>query len=88
MQSREPISAPQPLKLVGTRRPKEPDPSMKPPTLSAELDTAFEQIVEGCCIDWPKSLAVEGICVGIVELLAAALVVAGVVVLTLWTVLS
>jgi hypothetical protein len=51
------------------------------------LATAFEEMVEGCCIDWPERLGVERVWAGIAELVAAALVVAGVVVLARWTVL-
>ena len=85
MQRRESISAP-PLRPAGTRRSKEPDPSTKPSPLPADLATAFEEMVEGCCIDWPESLAVERVWAAIAELVAAALVVAGVVVLARWTV--
>jgi hypothetical protein len=48
--------------------------------MSADLDTAFDEIAEGCCFDWPKSLAVERLHVGIAELAAAAFVFAGFVV--------
>jgi hypothetical protein len=45
--------------------------------MPADLDTAFDEIAEGCCFDWPKSSAVERLQIGI----AAILVFAGFVVL-------
>jgi hypothetical protein len=48
--------------------------------MPADLDTAFDEIAEGCCFDWPKNLAVERLHVGIAEILAAAFVFAGFVV--------
>jgi hypothetical protein len=88
LQRREPTLAPPPLKPESTRRWNEPDQSTKDLLTPADLDTAFEKILEGCCIDWPERLATEKFGVGIAELVAAAFVLAALVVLAQWTVLS
>jgi hypothetical protein len=87
LRGRASIAAPL-LTPAGTPPSKGPDPSTRPSPLAADVDTAFQEMVEECCIDWPECLTLEKACAGLAERVAAALVVAGAVVLAQWTVLS